>query len=184
MPKRIPIFANQDGEDFFVGNLDDERVAALHARDGRNASVRGLWFTTEQITTARRCICRTKRSCTRRSPAIRGPMAISIRAEIPLAGRHNVQNAMAALLARPCDRREPERLRARRAFVSPDAASLERSREFGGVRYVDDSKSTNPGSVIAALDAYDRPVILIAGGRSKGTDFRGMGDAISRSASR
>ena len=52
--------------------------------------------------------------------------------------------------------------------------------EIDGVRYVDDSKSTNPGSVVAALHAYDRPIVLIAGGRAKGTDFIEMGVAARR----
>jgi UDP-N-acetylmuramoylalanine--D-glutamate ligase len=44
--------------------------------------------------------------------------------------------------------------------------------------YVDDSKATNPGSVIAALEAYDRPIVLIAGGKSKNTDFAELGRVV------
>ncbi|MBD5635837.1 MAG: UDP-N-acetylmuramoyl-L-alanine--D-glutamate ligase, partial [Candidatus Eremiobacteraeota bacterium] len=46
--------------------------------------------------------------------------------------------------------------------------------------YVDDSKSTNPGSVVAALQAFEAPIVLIAGGKSKRTDFRAMGAAIEK----
>ena len=49
---------------------------------------------------------------------------------------------------------------------------LEPVAEIDGVLYVDDSKATNPGAVIAALHAFDRPIVLIAGGRPKGTEFR------------
>jgi UDP-N-acetylmuramoylalanine--D-glutamate ligase len=59
---------------------------------------------------------------------------------------------------------------------------LESIGELDGVLYVDDSKSTNPGSVVAALHAYTRPIVLIAGGRSKGTDFVEMGVAIRQRA--
>jgi UDP-N-acetylmuramoylalanine--D-glutamate ligase len=59
---------------------------------------------------------------------------------------------------------------------------LENVDEIDGVLYVDDSKSTNPGSVVAALHAYTRPIVLIAGGRAKGTDFLEMGVAIRQRA--
>jgi UDP-N-acetylmuramoylalanine--D-glutamate ligase len=51
------------------------------------------------------------------------------------------------------------------------------------VAFVDDSKATNPGSVIAALHAFDRPVVLIAGGKAKGTDFGAMGREIAKRTS-
>ena len=43
--------------------------------------------------------------------------------------------------------------------------------EAGGVAYYDDSKGTNVGAVVAALDGFPRPVVLIAGGRDKGGDY-------------
>jgi UDP-N-acetylmuramoylalanine--D-glutamate ligase len=59
---------------------------------------------------------------------------------------------------------------------------LEPVAEIEGTRYVDDSKATNPGSVIAAMRAFDRPIVLIAGGKSKGTDFAEMGKVVSSRA--
>ena len=41
-----------------------------------------------------------------------------------------------------------------------------------GILYVNDSKGTNPASTIKALEAFDQPIILIAGGRNKGSDFK------------
>ena len=40
-----------------------------------------------------------------------------------------------------------------------------------GVTYINDSKGTNPDSTTKALEAYDEPIILIAGGRNKGSNF-------------
>ena len=57
---------------------------------------------------------------------------------------------------------------------------LESVAEIEGVLYVDDSKATNPASVIAALRSFDRPIVLIAGGRSKRSTFRAMGAAMRR----
>ncbi|NMA29111.1 MAG: UDP-N-acetylmuramoyl-L-alanine--D-glutamate ligase [Burkholderiales bacterium] len=52
----------------------------------------------------------------------------------------------------------------------------------GGVLFVNDSKSTNPASVQAALESYQAPILLIAGGKDKGTDFSGLGRCIARRA--
>jgi len=106
------------------------------------------------------------------------PIAVVERKEIPLAGDHNVANAMAALLAALAVGCDPVRLRAAIATFAPMPHRLERVAEIDGVTYVDDSKSTNPGSVIAALDSFDRPIVLIAGGCAKGTSFDEMGKAV------
>jgi UDP-N-acetylmuramoylalanine--D-glutamate ligase len=50
--------------------------------------------------------------------------------------------------------------------------------EFGGVFWVNDSKATNIGACIAALQGYDRKVILIAGGDAKGADMRELLPAV------
>ena len=43
--------------------------------------------------------------------------------------------------------------------------------ENGGVTYIDDSKGTNVGAVVEAIDALAAPIILIAGGLDKGGDY-------------
>ncbi len=109
-------------------------------------------------------------------------MRLLRRSDIPLAGEHNVQNVMAAMLAALAVGCDPVQLRDALASFRPMPHRLEPVGEIDGVLYVDDSKSTNPGSVIAALHSYDRPVVLIAGGRSKGTDFIELGVAIKQRA--
>ena len=51
-----------------------------------------------------------------------------------------------------------------------------------GVRYYDDSKGTNVGSTVAALNGFSQPVVLIAGGEGKGQDFSPLHDAIKNHA--
>ena len=100
-------------------------------------------------------------------------------ADIPLHGEHNVDNVMAAMLValgRGLDRTAIAA--AVRAF-EPLPHRLETVAERDGVTYVDDSKATNPGAVIAALRTFDRPIVLIAGGKSKGTEFAELGEVIS-----
>ena len=57
---------------------------------------------------------------------------------------------------------------------------LELVRELGGVRWYNDSISTTPVSTIAAIEAFDEPKILIAGGYDKGLGFDELGKAIAR----
>lgn len=92
----------------------------------------------------------------------------------------NRLNAAAAILAARLYGCGPEEIRPGLAtFVLP-AHRMALVAEIEGVRYVDDSKGTNIGAVAAALaDSGDR-VILIAGGRNKGSDFSLLAPAVSR----
>jgi UDP-N-acetylmuramoylalanine--D-glutamate ligase len=54
--------------------------------------------------------------------------------------------------------------------------------EAAGVRYYDDSKGTNVGASVAALEGFTDPVVLIAGGDGKGQDFSPLAPAVSKHA--
>ncbi len=177
------IFANQGLNDWFVGNLDDPRIAQLHWRYGENrVQARQLWFTLKEheewATMFRRDGTLTY------VPVAGDPRPVSLvgRDAIALPGQHNVRNAMAALLAALAAGCEPAGLRDAISSFRAMPHRLESVSEIDGVLFVDDSKSTNPHSTIAALSSFQRPVILIAGGRAKGTAFDELGAAIRRRA--
>lgn len=178
------IFANQSMSDFFVGNLDDPRIAQLHWRHGETRVLaHQMWFTLDDRPSdlgAGSATMYVRDGVVTYAPVAGDPRPVGIvrREEIPLPGDHNVQNAMAAFLAAIAAGCQPEALRAAVASFRPMPHRLQTIAEVGGVTYVDDSKSTNPGSVVAALHSFDRPIVLIAGGRSKGTSFEEMGRAI------
>jgi UDP-N-acetylmuramoylalanine--D-glutamate ligase len=93
------------------------------------------------------------------------------RAALQLAGRHNVQNALAALLgARLFGVDLASCARALRAFRGLPHR-MELAAEVNGVRFYNDSKATNVGSVVGSLTGFERPVVLIAGGKDKGGDY-------------
>ncbi|MDE2482590.1 MAG: UDP-N-acetylmuramoyl-L-alanine--D-glutamate ligase [bacterium] len=176
---KFRIFANQAGSDVFIGNLDDPRIAALDvARGEPRMHARQLWFTLGERHDSATIYLHGDAIVYAPIAGDPRPIAVLHRDEIPLAGEHNVQNVMAALLAAFAVGCEAEPLRAAVASFRPMPHRLEPVAEIGGVLYVDDSKSTNPGSVVAALHAYERPIVLIAGGRSKGTDFAELGTAL------
>ena len=99
---------------------------------------------------------------------------------IRMAGRHNVMNALAALALGE-------------SAGLPLAAMLEALSEFqglphrmqhvvthDGVRWYNDSKGTNVGATLAAIDGIEGKIVLIAGGDGKGADFSPLADAMRR----
>ncbi len=180
---KFRIFANQGMHDAFVGNLDDRRVASLHWGQGEaRAQARQLWFTLGKG--HERATMYLQGDAVTYAPIDGDPRPIRMisRDEIPLAGEHNVQNVMAALLAALAIGCDPRTLGDAVRTFAPMAHRLQPVGDVNGVLYIDDSKATNPGSVEAALHAYDRPIVLIAGGKSKGTDFTELGATIARHA--
>ena len=99
--------------------------------------------------------------------------------EVRLEGLHNAANALAALaLARAIGLPFAPLLETLRTFRGLPHR-VERVAEAGGVVFYDDSKGTNVGSTVAALDGFSRQlaaqhakVVLIAGGEGKGQDFK------------
>jgi UDP-N-acetylmuramoylalanine--D-glutamate ligase len=92
--------------------------------------------------------------------------------QIPLRGRHNRENVMAAaaIVAHVAQLSSPQIAAGLRSFAGV-AHRLEIVGEIGGVTYVNDSKATNADAAAAALDAYPARVRLIAGGKPKGASF-------------
>lgn len=109
--------------------------------------------------------------------------------ELRLAGLHNAVNALAALaLCRAIGLQIAPLLDALRRFEGLPHR-LERVAEIDGVAFFDDSKGTNVGSTVAALDGFarshggsGRKVVLIAGGEGKGQDFAPLADAVAGAA--
>lgn len=90
---------------------------------------------------------------------------------LQVRGAHNVLNAQAALmLARAIDLSWPSLLRALRAYRG-EPHRVEFLRTIDGVDFIDDSKGTNVGATVAALEGLGQRVVLIAGGVGKGQDF-------------
>lgn len=177
------IFANQNEQDYFVGNLDDERVRQLHWHTGETrVHARQMWFTLGEHHEHATMFLHGDAIVYTPVHGDPRPVEIMKTGEIPLAGRHNVQNVMAALLAALAANLDPHALREAVMSFSAMAHRLQPVSEIGGVLYVDDSKATNPGSVVAALHAYERPIVLIAGGKSKNTDFTELGRVIDARA--
>jgi len=100
--------------------------------------------------------------------------------ELGLRGRHNVANALAALALGTAVGLAPERMVEALASFRGLAHRCELVAMKGGVRWYNDSKATNVGAAVAAIDglAPEGPLVLIAGGEGKGQDFRALAQAL------
>jgi UDP-N-acetylmuramoylalanine--D-glutamate ligase len=96
-----------------------------------------------------------------------------------LKGRHNLENIMAALLLALDAGADADACRQVLANFGGLPHRLEWVADLGGVSFYDDSKGTNVGAVARSLAYFDRPVILIAGGRDKDSDFFQLNDLIA-----
>jgi UDP-N-acetylmuramoylalanine--D-glutamate ligase len=102
--------------------------------------------------------------------------------ELPLTGQHNVANAAAALaLCHAAGIAQAPALAALRRFHGLPHR-VQRVSEIQGVVFFDDSKGTNVGATVAALNGMAQSVVLIAGGDGKGQDFSPLNEAVSRHA--
>ena len=104
--------------------------------------------------------------------------------ELAMAGLHNVANALAAAaMARALGVDDASVARVLRTFRGlPHRA--ENAGTVDGVRYINDSKATNPGAAIASIEGLlgDRDGVLIAGGEAKGATFEAFAEVVARRA--
>ena len=114
-----------------------------------------------------------------------GPIELVFATELLIPGAHNINNALAAAAAAFAWGVEVEAIRRGLRSFAPVTHRLQRIDTIDGVEYVNDSKATNPASAIVALAAFpDRGIVLLMGGRNKGSEFSGVAIAARDCAAR
>jgi UDP-N-acetylmuramoylalanine--D-glutamate ligase len=166
------IFARQNAGDLAILNADEETTASLCGRltartelfSSSGAIDRGMFLSGETLV---HLLPAGKKE--------EYPLAM-----IHLPGRHNCENVMAAILAgRACGCPPTGIIRAVGGFRGI-AHRIEYVGENNGVLFYDDSKGTNVGAVMRALESFSQPVILLLGGRDKEGDFQTLAPLIRR----
>jgi UDP-N-acetylmuramoylalanine--D-glutamate ligase len=172
------LFANADAQSAWVVNADDKAVMAM-VRD-----VGGHKYTFSTIEeTAAYLDERTDQLVVLGTPLL-------LRKELPLLGRHNVSNALAASLAVMAADRSHQTPSARKGIAAALRTfrslphRLELIGEFGGVQWINDSKATNVSSTGVAIDGMERPTVLLLGGRHKGEAYTPLAEAVKRKVTR
>jgi UDP-N-acetylmuramoylalanine--D-glutamate ligase len=173
------VFANQRSKDWFVGNADDEYCVRL--REGaRTIPAKQQWFSASGDPSA--ALTLENGSIVRRAGKNRKRTELLKVSELKLRGAHNIDNAMAASLAALLAGAGVDAVREGLRTFDPLPHRLATIASSHGVDWVDDSKATNPDAVVKALASFDSPIVLIAGGKGKNTDFRSLGLAMSQHA--
>lgn len=166
------IFAAQTASDFAVINIDDRNVEAaartIHSRciliSTRQALGVGGWVDGDSL-----CV---------RLPG--GPVEY-YPAQLPgLVGRHNQENALAALIAARLLGALPAEARYALVAFRSLPHRMELVGDFNDIEFYDDSKGTNVGAVVAALDGFPRKVVLIAGGKDKGGSYAPLAEVMRK----
>jgi UDP-N-acetylmuramoylalanine--D-glutamate ligase len=92
-------------------------------------------------------------------------------AEVRIPGEHNLENALAATAISWAAGVEREKIACALRLFPGVPHRLEEVAVVRDIKFVNDSKGTNPGATLKAINAIKGPKILIAGGLNKGSDF-------------
>jgi len=104
--------------------------------------------------------------------------------ELKIIGQHNLENVLAAVAACALVGVKPSEIEKHVKSFTALEHRLEYVETIDGIAYYNDSKATNTASAIKALEAFgDKKVVLIAGGRDKGTDLGEFVDSIKKHVS-
>ncbi|MBM7867518.1 UDP-N-acetylmuramoyl-L-alanine--D-glutamate ligase [Heliobacterium gestii] len=109
-----------------------------------------------------------------------GDLSVVAIDDLQIKGAHNVENALAACAATVGLGIEPAVAAKAMIAFQPVEHRMEPAGTVAGVDYVNDSKGTNPDASIKAIESYNKPVILIAGGKNKGSDFAELAQIIKQ----
>ena len=161
------IFENQDKSDFSILNYDDSIVRNLNKNN--NASI--LYFSRQEKIDQGVYLDENNNIVI----SIDGKqITVLNRNELSLPGDHNLENAMAAILMTYVVGVDLEVIKQVLTTFKGVEHRLEFVTNKNGIMFVNDSKGTNPDSTIKAIGSYERPIILIAGGMDKHSDFTDM----------
>ena len=157
------VFANQTKEDFAILNDADQEQKGIP----RTIRAQIVKFSSKSVL-QKGVFIKNNNMILRMPGANEEQYPLSI---INLPGLHNAENVMASIMAaRFCGCSQENIITAVSAF-----RGLPHRIEFAGeknsIKFYDDSKGTNVGSVVRALETFDKPVILLLGGRDKDGDF-------------
>ena len=157
------IFENQDSKDFCILNYDDEDVRSL----SDSVKAKKIFFSRKKSLEYGIYLDEKKNIIIN----IDEKITLLNKDELSLPGDHNLENCMAAAAIAYVSNIDIDVIRK----VLKTFAGVEHRQEFvrnlNGIMFVNDSKATNPDSSIKAVQSYNRPIVLIAGGMDKQSSF-------------
>lgn len=166
------VFMNQRGDDCVVLNYDDliTRGMAAHAK------CRVVWFSRTQVP-PEGAFVKDGMIVFGKNDALTPVCRVD---DVYIPGPHNLENALAATAAAICAGVPAPVVRHTLRTFRGVEHRIEGVRTLDGVRYINDSKGTNPDSTIKAVETMKEPTVIILGGSEKNSDFGKMCEVICR----
>jgi UDP-N-acetylmuramoylalanine--D-glutamate ligase len=162
------LFENQTPDDFAVLNADDPLT-----RGYANAAT-VVWFSLKERASTGACMAG---ECI----LLEGEPLMEAR-EVPLRGRHNIENTMAAALVAHLAGARRDQIRAAVMTFPGVEHRLELVRELNGVTWYNDSKATNVDATLKAIAAFPGGLWIILGGKDKGSDYSPLAEPLRQKA--
>jgi UDP-N-acetylmuramoylalanine--D-glutamate ligase len=160
---KLKIYENQDTNDFLIISKDSELLNQYFKKPKSNV----LFFSTSKKV-SNGCYLENDEVRFVRNDIVEFSCKVS---DIFIKGEHNIQNAMAVIIAAKIFNLDNEKiLEALKSFKGVEHR-LELVREIEGIKFINDSKATNVDSVVVALKSFTEPIFLILGGQDKGNDY-------------
>ncbi len=164
------IFINQDKNDYAVLNYDDKYSKEIKKSVKSNL----YYFSIENAVENGVCI---KNDAVVFCEKGQADVPITHPDEVRIPGKYNLQNAMAAACIAMLFGIDANVIRYVLASFEGVEHRLESVCEAKGIRFINDSKGTNPASTICAIESMENPTVLILGGYDKHVEF----DTLARS---
>ncbi|MBN2609738.1 MAG: UDP-N-acetylmuramoyl-L-alanine--D-glutamate ligase [Candidatus Fermentibacteraceae bacterium] len=168
------IFMNQHDDDILILNRDDPGSVPL---SGRTSGIEWYFCTGKSVETGAWVKDGT---IVLTGPYGDRPVIEAGRLSIP--GAHNLSNALAVVCLAAKAGLEPDQMVEGLSTFRGVPHRIEWIMDLDGISFVNDSKSTNPDSLKVALESFTRPLVLIAGGLAKETDYGHLRSLISEHA--
>jgi len=170
---KMRMFENQLDRDVALLNADDSEVTRRMP-----SRPRVFWFS-RQKRVAEGAFLRDDQIIFR----IEGDeILLARRDEIPLRGEHNVENVLAACSAAYLAGAAPAAIAAGVKSFKGVEHRLEFVAEIGGVSFYNDSKATNVDAALKAIEAFPGPVVVILGGKDKGSPYAPLREPLRQRA--
>jgi UDP-N-acetylmuramoylalanine--D-glutamate ligase len=156
------LFETQQTGDFAVLNADDPICVSYAERTAATVQ----WFSSRRKVEPGATLCSDKL-------VVLGKLLMEA-GEVPIRGRHNIENVLAAAIAASRAGVDHSSIAAAVRTFRAVEHRLEFVRQLNGVDFYNDSKATSVDATLKALDAFSGGVWLILGGKDKGLDYAAL----------
>jgi UDP-N-acetylmuramoylalanine--D-glutamate ligase len=164
------LFENMTAADFAVLNADDPVTVEYAAHTAAKVE----WFSSRRKVSPGASLCATKL-------VLDGKLLMD-ESEIPIRGRHNVENVLAASIAAARAGVDRETIAAAVRTFRAVEHRLEFVRKVNGIDFYNDSKATSVDATLKAVEAFPGGLWIVLGGKDKGLDYSLLRDSLAAKA--